>query len=53
MSISSAIKTFVRGQDTDRVPSRDASISRLRSGRQFDVLVVGGGSTGAGAALGE
>jgi hypothetical protein len=53
MPISTAIKSFVRGQDTDRVPSRNASIARLRSTQQFDVLIIGGGSTGAGAALGR
>lgn len=33
------------------MPCRDEIISRLRSGQEFDVLVVGGGCTGAGAAL--
>ena len=33
------------------LPTRDEVMARLRSGEKFDLLVVGGGSTGAGAAL--
>ncbi|CAM9090374.1 unnamed protein product, partial [Ectocarpus fasciculatus] len=32
-------------------PSRDQCLARLKSSREFDVLIIGGGSTGAGAAL--
>ena len=37
--------------ETDAIPSRGAMVKKLKSGRQFDVLIVGGGATGAGAAL--
>jgi glycerol-3-phosphate dehydrogenase len=33
------------------VPTRDNQIQRLSSGESFDVLVIGGGATGSGAAL--
>lgn len=33
------------------IPSRDQQIKRLKSKEVFDVLVIGGGATGAGAAL--
>eukprot|EP00927_Polykrikos_kofoidii_P059472 TRINITY_DN54622_c0_g1_i1.p1 TRINITY_DN54622_c0_g1~~TRINITY_DN54622_c0_g1_i1.p1 ORF type:complete len:830 (+),score=102.92 TRINITY_DN54622_c0_g1_i1:57-2546(+) len=35
----------------EHVPNRNESLKRLTSGEEFDVLVVGGGSTGAGIAL--
>lgn len=34
-----------------RVPSRFEMIDSLKSGKQFDVLVIGGGATGTGIAL--
>ena len=46
-----AAQEFARGRETSRIPSRDQCLARLRSCREFDVLVIGGGSTGAGAAL--
>jgi len=33
------------------LPSRSEQLTRLKSGETFDVLVIGGGATGAGAAL--
>lgn len=33
------------------IPTRDQQLAKLQSGETFDVLVVGGGATGAGAAL--
>lgn len=33
------------------LPSRDEQLKRLQSGETFDVLVIGGGATGSGAAL--
>lgn len=33
------------------VPTRDENLERLGSGEEFDILVVGGGCTGAGVAL--
>uniref|UniRef100_A0A1A8NP00 Glycerol-3-phosphate dehydrogenase, mitochondrial n=1 Tax=Nothobranchius rachovii TaxID=451742 RepID=A0A1A8NP00_9TELE len=35
----------------DELPSRQAQLSALRDTAEFDVLVVGGGATGAGCAL--
>lgn len=40
-----------KGKKVSQLPSRDEQIERLSSGETFDVLVVGGGATGAGAAL--
>ncbi|XP_037552471.1 glycerol-3-phosphate dehydrogenase, mitochondrial [Nematolebias whitei] len=36
---------------TDELPSRQAQLAALRDAEEFDVLVVGGGATGAGCAL--
>uniref|UniRef100_A0A7N5ZRU5 Glycerol-3-phosphate dehydrogenase, mitochondrial n=1 Tax=Anabas testudineus TaxID=64144 RepID=A0A7N5ZRU5_ANATE len=36
---------------TDELPSRQAQLSSLKNTEEFDVLVVGGGATGAGCAL--
>ncbi|KAI3366075.1 hypothetical protein L3Q82_009903, partial [Scortum barcoo] len=36
---------------SDELPSRQAQLAALQSGEEFDVLVVGGGATGAGCAL--
>ena len=33
------------------IPSRAEQLVNLKSGKEFDVLVVGGGATGSGAAL--
>ena len=33
------------------LPTRDAQVTRLAAGEELDVLVIGGGVTGAGAAL--
>lgn len=33
------------------LPTRDEQISRLKSGKRYDILVIGGGATGAGIAL--
>ncbi|XP_069020327.1 glycerol-3-phosphate dehydrogenase, mitochondrial [Embiotoca jacksoni] len=35
----------------DELPSRQAQLSTLRNTEEFDVLIVGGGATGAGCAL--
>lgn len=41
-----------RGDDErSKIPSRAAMIQRLKSGEEFDILFIGGGATGAGAAL--
>jgi heterodisulfide reductase subunit A-like polyferredoxin len=37
--------------ETYRIPSRAVIMKELKSGEEFDVLVIGGGATGAGAAL--
>jgi glycerol-3-phosphate dehydrogenase len=34
-----------------RIPRREDSIDILKSGKEFDILIIGGGSAGAGAAL--
>jgi len=41
----------IRSAKEWKVPSRDANIEQLKSGKQFDIVVVGGGATGAGVAL--
>ena len=43
--------TVVSSSETSRIPSRAASITMLKSNEEFDCLVIGGGATGAGAAL--
>nr|XP_033471867.1 glycerol-3-phosphate dehydrogenase, mitochondrial isoform X1 [Epinephelus lanceolatus] len=35
----------------DELPSRQAQLARLQNTEEFDVLIVGGGATGAGCAL--
>lgn len=35
----------------DELPSRQAQLRTLKSTEEFDVLIVGGGATGAGCAL--
>lgn len=35
----------------DELPSREAQLTALKTTEEFDVLVVGGGATGAGCAL--
>ena len=37
--------------ETSRLPSRGAMVELLKTTPEFDVLVIGGGATGAGAAL--
>mmetsp|Transcript_17911 Transcript_17911/g.44271 ORF Transcript_17911/g.44271 Transcript_17911/m.44271 type:complete len:769 (-) Transcript_17911:1995-4301(-) len=33
------------------IPTRDEQLSKLKAGETFDILVIGGGATGSGAAL--
>ena len=40
-----------RGQDPQRLRSRSEMVKALKSGEEFDVVIVGAGCTGAGAAL--
>lgn len=40
-----------RGQDPQSIKSRSEMVQALKSGEMFDVIVVGAGCTGAGAAL--
>merc|ERR1740138_81199 len=40
-----------RGQDPQRLRSRSEMIKALKSGEEFDMVIVGAGCTGAGAAL--
>mmetsp|Transcript_44025 Transcript_44025/g.101591 ORF Transcript_44025/g.101591 Transcript_44025/m.101591 type:complete len:684 (-) Transcript_44025:36-2087(-) len=44
-------EALMRSNDEKPIPSRDANLARLKSGETFDLLVVGGGCTGAGVAL--
>lgn len=37
--------------ETLKIPSRAAILTGLQSGEEYDVLIIGGGATGAGAAL--
>ena len=37
--------------ETFKIPSRSAILNGLQSGEEYDVLIIGGGATGAGAAL--
>jgi len=41
----------IRSVQEKKVPSRQEQIDRLNSGEEFDILVVGGGATGAGVAF--
>lgn len=38
-------------EELKKLPTREAMLKRLKSGEEFDLLVIGGGATGAGAAL--
>ncbi|XP_062417524.1 glycerol-3-phosphate dehydrogenase, mitochondrial isoform X4 [Pungitius pungitius] len=46
-----AAEADLRVPFADELPSRRAQLAALQSGEEFDVLVVGGGATGAGCAL--
>jgi glycerol-3-phosphate dehydrogenase len=37
--------------ETTLIPSRVDIISKLKAREEFDVLIIGGGATGSGAAL--
>ena len=43
--------SFNLNNETTQIPSRDVSLQRLKSTKEFDLLVIGGGATGSGAAL--
>lgn len=34
-----------------KLPTRSESVNALQSGEEYDVLIIGGGATGAGCAL--
>ena len=51
MSSLSASASCSHISETLRIPSRSAIINDLQSGVEYDVLIIGGGATGAGAAL--
>ncbi|SAL98048.1 hypothetical protein [Absidia glauca] len=38
-------------EDTWQAPSREAMLAKLKAGEEYDLLIVGGGATGAGTAL--
>lgn len=46
-----AIEQVIRTRKEEKVPTRKEQLERLASGEEFDVLVVGGGCTGAGVAM--
>lgn len=46
-----ALKNLTAVKRNSAIPTRENQIHGLSSGKVFDVLVVGGGATGAGAAL--
>lgn len=46
-----AAEAELRTPFADELPSRQAQLAALRDTEEFDVLVVGGGATGAGCAL--
>ncbi|KAK5847978.1 hypothetical protein PBY51_017065 [Eleginops maclovinus] len=46
-----AAEAEVRVPFADEFPSRQAQLAALQNTEEFDVLVVGGGATGAGCAL--
>ena len=46
-----ALQSFLQGRETSQIPSRDQAVNRLQGEEQFDLLIIGGGSCGTGAAL--
>lgn len=46
-----AAEAELRIPHADELPSRQAQLAALQGTEEFDVLVVGGGATGAGCAL--
>lgn len=46
-----AAEAELRVPFADELPSRQAQLAALQNTEEFDVLVVGGGATGAGCAL--
>jgi glycerol-3-phosphate dehydrogenase len=42
---------FLSTLEIARIPSRNQIMKNLKSNEEFDVLIVGAGATGAGAAL--
>lgn len=46
-----AASTTSTSAESQRVPPRSQILAHLKSGKEYDVLVVGGGSAGAGTAL--
>jgi NADPH-dependent 2,4-dienoyl-CoA reductase/sulfur reductase-like enzyme len=51
LSSLSATANCSHVSETLRIPARSAIINDLQSGVEYDVLIIGGGATGAGAAL--
>lgn len=49
--IATPSRKCTSGSETFKIPSRSALLLDLQSGDEFDVLIIGGGATGAGAAL--
>ncbi len=45
------LATLNSDSETLKLPSREEMVQRLRKGEEFDLLIVGAGATGSGAAL--
>jgi glycerol-3-phosphate dehydrogenase len=50
-SRASHVKELIKNCEETPWPTRDENMKRLKAGRQFDMLVIGGGATGCGIAL--
>ena len=46
-----AAEAELKAPFADELPSRQAQLAALQNTEEFDVLIVGGGATGAGCAL--
>jgi glycerol-3-phosphate dehydrogenase len=51
LKLSNKSRRISGASETFKIPSRDVIISQLQAGEEYDVLIIGGGATGAGAAL--
>ena len=49
--VSKVFSSINNSETRQLIPNREECLSRLKSGKEYDILIVGGGSTGSGAAL--
>jgi glycerol-3-phosphate dehydrogenase len=47
----SHVKELIKNSDEGAWSTRDENMKRLKAGKEFDMLVIGGGATGCGVAL--